>query len=369
MWLRIGCLIIKELLAVWRDPKSRFLLVAPPIIELMIFANAATQEVKNITIAVYNQDLGIPARDLVARFEGSPNFRRVIHLRGESEIATAIDSREVLMVIQIGQDFSRNVAAGQPATVQLVSDGRRSNAAQILQSYAEQIVGQYNADLAMTQPTTPPASSVVARIWFNPNMDAYWSTVPSLVVILTALGGLMVTALSVARERELGTFEQLLVSPLSPREIVVGKAVPAFIIGMAEGSLMVIAAVLIFHVPLSGSVFLLYAGMAAFLLAVIGVGLFVSSLATTQQQAILGAFAVMVPMTLLSGFASPIQNMPEWLQYMTLANPYRYFVVIVKGVFLKSMPMMDVVGNLGPLLIIASVTLASSTWLFRHRVE
>ncbi|WP_010586791.1 ABC transporter permease [Schlesneria paludicola] len=369
MWLRMACLIIKELLAVWRDPKSRFLLVAPPIIELMIFANAATQEVKNVRVGVFNQDSGIYARDLIARFEGSPNFREVVHLRSQSEIAPAIDSRTVLLVIQIGQDFSRNVAARQPTSVQLLLDGRRSNASQIMESYAEQIVGQYNAELASTNSAPPPASSVVARIWFNPNMDAYWSTVPSLVVILTALGGLMVTALSVARERELGTFEQLLVSPLSPYEIVVGKAVPAFIIGMAEGTFMVLAAVFLFHVPLSGHLYLLYAGISAFLLAIIGVGLFVSSLAKTQQQAILGAFATMVPMTLLSGFASPLQNMPEWLQYVTLMNPYRYFVVIVKGVFLKSMPPFVVVQNLGPLLLIAAITLGASSWLFRHRVE
>ena len=369
MWLRIACLIVKELLAVWRDPKSRFLLVAPPIIELLIFANAATQEVKNVSVAVFNKDRGVHSRDLIARFEGSPNFREVIHLRSQSEIAPAIDSRTVLMVLQFGAEFSRNVAAGRPASVQLILDGRRSNASQILETYAEQIVGQYNAELVMTHPVPPPASMVVARIFFNPNMDAYWSTVPSLVVILTALGGLMVTALSVARERELGTFEQLLVSPLSPHEIVIGKAVPAFLIGMAEGTLMVIAAVFLFGVPFSGSISLLYAGISAFLLAIIGVGLFVSSLAKTQQQAILGAFATMVPMTLLSGFATPIQNMPEWLQYLTLANPYRYFVVIVKGVFLKAMPATDVLANLGPLLVIAVITLSASSWLFRHRVE
>ncbi len=369
MWQRIGYLIIKELLAVWRDPKSRFLLVAPPIIEMLVFANAATQEVKNVRIAVFNQDLGVYARDLVARFEGSPNFQEVRHLRGEPEIQTVIDSREVLMVVRIGEDFSRRVAAGQPADVQLILDGRRSNASQILASYAEQMINAYNAELSQVHPIPPPASTVTTRIWFNPNLDAQWSTVPSLVVVLTALGGLMVTALSVARERELGTFAQLLVSPLSPGEIVIGKSVPAFFIGMAEGTIMVLAAVFIFHVPLQGSLLLLYTGMAAFLMAVIGVGLFVSSLSKTQQQAILGAFSCMVPMTLLSGFASPIENMPEWLQYMTLANPYRYFIVIVKGVFLKSMPVYDVLGNLGPLIVIAAVTLSASMLLFRRRAE
>lgn len=369
MWQRIRNLILKELLAVWRDPKSRFLLVAPPIIELFIFANAATQEVKNVRIAVYNQDQGIYARDLIARFEGSPNFREVRRLSAEQEIASAIDSRSALMVIQIGEDFSRLVAAGQPARVQLILDGRRSNAAQILANYAQQIVGEYNTELIQVHPTQPPASTVLTRIWFNPNLDAKWSTVPSLVVVLTALGGLMVTALSVARERELGTFSQLLISPLSPGEIVIGKSIPAFLIGVAEGTLMVAAAVFLFRIPLVGSLALLYLGMSAFLLAMIGVGLFVSSLAKTQQQAILGAFSCMVPMTLLSGFASPIGNMPEWLQYLTLANPYRYFIVIVKGVFLKSMPVHDVLSNVGPLIAIAAVTLSVSTVLFRRRTE
>jgi ABC-2 type transport system permease protein len=367
MWWRIFFLIVKELRAVWRDPKSRFLLVAPPIIELLVFANAATQEVKNVNIAVFNQDQGTYARDLLARFEGSPNFREVRHLHSEREIAPAIDSRSALMVVQIGADFSRQIAAGCPTRVQVLLDGRRSNAAQILSSYAAQIVNQYNAELAQVLRTPPPASTVVTRIWFNPNMDAAWSTVPSLVVVLTALGGLIVTALSVARERELGTFEQLLVSPLSPGEIVIGKSVPSFLVGMAEGTVMVAAAVFLFHVPLSGSLIVLYSGMAAFLLAVIGVGLFVSSLAKTQQQAILGAFSCMVPMTLLSGFASPIENMPDWMQTLTYANPYRYFIVIVKGVFLKSMPLDLALQNLWPLVAIAVVTLTGSTRLFRQR--
>lgn len=367
MWTRICNLIIKELLAIWRDPKSRLLLIGPPIIELVIFANAATQEVKNISVAVLNLDLGIHARDLVARFQGSTNFRDVRFLKHESEIAPAINSRSVMMVIRINEDFSRRLAIGEPAQVQLILDGRRSNAAQILSSYAEQIVNQYQMELSTVHPGAAAPSTVMARIWFNPNMDAYWSTVPSLVVVLTALGGLMVTALSVARERELGTFEQLLVSPLSPIEIVIGKATPAFLIGLAEGTYMVLAAKFIFHVPFNGSLILLYVGISAFLVAVIGVGLFISSFAKTQQQAILGAFSCMVPMTLLSGFASPIENMPEWMQYLTLMNPYRYFVVIVKGVFLKSMPARDVLTNLGPLCVIGLFTLIGSSWLFRRR--
>jgi ABC-2 type transport system permease protein len=369
MGQRIFSLIIKELLAVWADPKSRFILLGPPVFELVLFAYAATQEVKNVKVAVLNEDTGTLARDLVARFEGSPNFREVVHLRAVPDIARAIDSRSVLMVIHIREDFSRQVAAGQLAAVQLILDGRSSNSAQILAGYAEAIIDGYAAELAQARASPPPASTVLARAWFNPNLDALWSTVPSLVAILVAIEGLMITALSVAREREMGTFEQLLVSPLSPLEIVIGKTVPAILIGLGEGTLVVAVARLYFRVPLAGSLGLLYAAMTTYLLAVVGIGLFISSLTLTQQQAILGTFATMVPMVLLSGFASPVENMPDWLQTVTLANPVRHFVVIVKGVFLKAMPAADVLHSLWPLAVLAVLTLSAATWLFRRRTE
>jgi ABC-2 type transport system permease protein len=369
VWLRIRSLFIKELLAVWRDPKGRVVLLVPPVIQMLVFSYAATQEVKNVRIAVLNEDMGIHARDLVARFEGSPNFREVVHLAADSEITRAIDARSVLMVVHIRQDFSREVAAGRQASVQLILDGRSANSSLILGGYAQQIINAYNAELFQTHrgPLSEPASIVVARSWFNPNLDAIWSTVPSLVGILVALEGLMVTGLSVARERELGTFDQLLVSPLGPAETILGKTAAAFLVGIAEGTLMTSVAVFFFHIPLSGSVALLYASMAVYLLAMLGVGLFISSLANTQQQAILGTFSFMVPMMLLSGFASPIENMPDWLQCATLANPVRHFMVIVKGVFLKALPARDVLASLWPLVLIATVTLTGSTFFFRRR--
>jgi ABC-2 type transport system permease protein len=369
MWLRIRSLIIKELLAVWRDPKSRFILLGPPVIEMFIFAYAATQEVKNVNVGIYNRDTGIYARDLVARFEGSPNFRQVVHLLAEPQIKSEIDSRRVLLVVHIRDDFSRELAAGRPASVQLILDGRSPNASQILAGYAEQIIEAYNNELAAARSTPVAASTVLTRVWFNPNLDALWSTVPGLVAILVALEGLMITGLSVARERELGTFEQLLVSPLSPREIVVGKTVPAMIIGLAEGVLMVTVAVFYFRIPFTGSLFMLFVSTCAYLMAILGIGLFISSAARTQQQAILGTFSCMVPMILLSGFASPIENMPDWLQAVTLVNPVRHFMVIVKGVFLKAMPARDVLDNLWPLLVISLGTFSAATWLFRRRAE
>ena len=213
------------------------------------------------------------------------------------------------------------------------------------------------------------ANRFFRHAWFNPNLDPKWSTVPALVAILTTLMGLMITGLSVARERELGTFDQLLVSPLSPTEILVGKSVPALLIGVLEATGMVLVGVVVIGVPFRGSVGLLYLSMVVYLAALIGVGLLVSSLARTQQQAILYSFMFMVPAMLLSGFATPVENMPEWLQAITLANPVRHFMAILKGLFLKGLPASELARMLVPLVAIASVTLTSASWLFRRRME
>lgn len=366
---RVVSLIIKELLALWRDRKSRLILVVPPVVQMLVFSFAATEEAKNVPMGVLNRDGGTASRDLIARFEGSRTFTRIDYLSSDKEMARAIDSRKALMVLHIPPDFSRDVSAGRPTDVQLVLDGRRSNAAQLVAGYSSSIIEVYSADLARPRHTPRPASVVVARIWFNPNLLSTWHSVPSLVAILTTLMGLVVTALSVARERELGTFEQLLVSPLSPAEIIIGKTAPALLVGTAEATVMVLVGVLAFRVPLHGSLALLYAAMLVYLLAVIGVGLFVSALAKTQQQAILGAFVFMVPAMLLSGFASPIENMPDWLQYVSYANPVRYFMVIVKGVFLKDMPASVALTHIWPMALIAVVTLSAATWLFQRRME
>lgn len=365
----VRTLIVKELLAAWRDPRSRFLLIGPPLLELLLFTFAATQDVTNVRMAVVNQDYGTAARDLIARFEGSPNFTEVRRLRGVADIAPAIDSHGVLMVLHIGPDFSRELMAGRPGSVQLILDGRRSNAAQLVAGYAQAILDAYDRELAAQRREPQPPSAAISRVWFNPNRETTWNSVPGLVVILTAVMGLVVTALSVARERELGTFEQLLVSPLQPLEIIVGKTMPALLIGLAEATMIIAAGVVIFRVPFQGSLLLLYASMVVYLAAVIGVGLFISSLARTQQQAILGAFVFLVPAITLSGFASPIENMPDWLQWVTLANPIRHFLVIAKGLFLKDLPAVEVLRNVWPLVVIAAATLSASTWLFRHRIE
>jgi ABC-2 type transport system permease protein len=369
MWGRLRALIVKELLAILRDPKGRTVLIGPPVVQLLIFSYAATLEVSNVDVAVLNRDAGRWGTELVQRIAGSETFREIVLLTGLGEARAALDQRRVLAVIQIGPEFSRAIEAGRPAEVQILLDGRRSNAAQIVAGYLERIIGDLGTATARDVIAGAPDDALVVRNWFNPNLEYVWYTVPSLVAVISLLIGLIVTALSVARERELGTFDQLMVSPLRTHEILLGKMTPPLLIGLSHATLYVVVAVLVFGVPLRGSLLLLYLSLVVYLAAVIGVGLLISSLSTTQQQAILGAFLFAAPAILLSGFATPIENMPDWLQPLTMVNPLRHFLVVVKGVFLKGLPANEVFLNTVPLVLIALATLTAAAWLFRRRME
>lgn len=368
-WTRLRALIVKELLAVLRDPKSRLILIGPPIIQLMVFSYAATLEVRNVDVAVWNQDGGHWSHELVQRIDGSPTFRNVWSADSPSALRQAMDRQQVIAAVGIGPTFSRDIEAGRPADVQVILDGRRSNASQIVGGYLTEIVARIAAATPAGQRAMPSIVKVVPRNWFNPNLIFQWFMVPNLVASIALLIGLTVTSLSVARERELGTFDQLMVSPLRTHEILIGKLTPPMMIGLFHITLYIVAAVFIFGIPLRGSLVLLYGSSLFFLGSVVGLGLFISALSLTQQQAILGAFLFLVPAMLLSGFATPIENMPVWLQPVTYANPLRYFLVIVKGVFLKDIPAAEVLHETIPLAIIAVVTLSVAAWLFRQRVE
>jgi ABC-2 type transport system permease protein len=368
MWRRLKALVKKELLAMLRDPKSRIVLIGPPIIQLFVFSYAATLDVTNVDIAALNRDAGRWGVEFIQRVAGSPVFRAVKPLTGEGDIQRVIDNRDVIAAIQIGPEFSRRIEAGLPAKIQVVLDGRRSNAAQIVQGYLSQIARGLGGDISARAGVAPPGNAIVERFWFNPNLKYIWFTVPNLVGLIAMLIAIVVTGQSVARERELGTHEQLMVSPLRIHEIIVGKTLPPLMIGLFHGTLFISFAVFFFHVPFRGSLFLLYVALVLFLASIIAVGLFVSSLAQTQQQAFLGVFSFAAPAVMLSGFATPIENMPDWLQTITLANPLRHFLVIVKGAFLTGMPAGEILRNAMPLVIIAAVLLVAASAFFRRRV-
>jgi ABC-2 type transport system permease protein len=369
VWERIRALIVKELLAIWKDKRSRAVIVLPPLLQLIVFGYAATFDVSHVATAIYNEDSGLAAREFIARFEGSRTFQIIGHLNRDAEIKEVIDPKRASLIVHVGQTFSRDLAAHRPAKVQLIVDGRESNTALIILGYASRIVADFNEEWLQDHGESLPPARLVVRSWFNPNLESRWFIVPGIVALLTLVVTTVVTALSVAREREMGTFEQLLVTPFRPFEILIGKSVPAMIIGIVEGTVIVVVGVLWFGVPLRGSLYLLYAGLFLYILAVIGIGLMISSVSRTQQQAILGAFLFVVPAVILSGFATPIANMPPSIQHLTFINPMRYFLIIVRGTFLEGLPAELVYARLWPMAVIAAATLTGASWMFRRRLE
>ncbi len=366
---RILALIWKEILAVMRDPKSRISILLPPVIQLVIFTSAATLDVKNVPIGILNRDNGEQAFELVQRFQGTPFFNRIVYLKSVEEITPFIDNQKGVMVVSIDEQFSRNLDQNLPAAIQLILDGRKSNTAQIVSGYSTSIIEQFNQDFSAKAGIYQQNAELVPRFWYNPNALYSWYNIPSLVCTLTMLSCLVVTTQSIARERELGTFDQLLVSPLVTVEILIGKTIPGILVGMLEGTLLMGLGILIYQVPFTGSLALFFLSQFTFVCAISGVGLFISSLCSTQQQAMLGTFIFVLPSVLLSGFATPIENMPAWLQPATYLMPLRYMLINTKGVFLKAMPANIILENVWPMAIIALFTLSIAAVFFRRRFQ
>lgn len=368
MFDHILALTIKEFLALFKDKRSRMVVIIPPLIQLLVFGYAASFDLNAVPYAVYDRDHGQAARELLGRFAGSPTFELVGDINHQAEIPGLVDGRTVMLVVQIGPRFTADISAGRTAPLQVLIDGRNSNSAQIALNDVNQIVAQFNQDWIESHGLQGAPSSLVTRAWYNPNLESRWYFVSGLVGLLTLVVTMMVTALSVAREREQGTFDQLLVTPLRPIEILIGKAMPGVVIGVFEASVVVVLAVFWFGVPLVGELWVLYLGILLFVMAAVGVGLMISSLAVTLQQALLGAFLFMVPAVVLSGFATPIANMTPVVQVITLVDPLRYYLVILRGVFLEGAGFDLLRDQMWPLALIALATLGAAGWLFRHRM-
>ncbi|HKK16883.1 MAG TPA: ABC transporter permease [Gammaproteobacteria bacterium] len=365
---RIIALTIKELLAILRDKKSRFVLIGPPIVQLIVFGYAATFDLNDIPVAVYNEDHSVASRELVASVVGSPHFRKVASIDHDGQIAPLIDNKDALMVLHIGPRFNDYLKQAKSAQVQVIIDGRNSNNALLTLGYLRTIFTDFNITWSHKHGLPGPPATLNIRPWYNESLLSRWFIVPGIVGLLTLVVTTIVTSLSVAREREAGTFDQLLVTPLRPVDILVGKAVPGILIGLLEGSFILLMVVYWFGVPLRGNVGALYLGLFLFLFSAVGIGLMISSLAVTQQQGILGAFLFLVPSVILSGFATPIANMPDAVQYLTYINPLRYFLIILRGVFLEGDSYNLLFDQYWPMAIIALVALSLAGWLFRHRM-
>jgi len=367
--LRIVALIRKELLAILKDPRSRVSLFLPPVLQCLIFGYAATYDLTNVPYAVLDQDRSAASHDLLAALDGSGVFHRVARLYRQADVKRVIDQESALIVVQIGQDFARRLAAGEPANIQVIADGRNSNTAGIAVGYVGAIVDGFNADWAAGHGGAPPPLRATMRAWYNANLETRWFMVPALIGTLTFLQTLLLTAMSVAREREQGTFDQLLVTPFRPVEIMVGKALPSVLIGLIQATLILLVAQLWFRIPFAGSYLTLYAGLLLFLLAAVGMGLMLSAIVATMQQAMLYSFVILMPFALLSGLTTPLGNMPQIFQDLTLINPLRYAIDIAHRVYLEAAGLDQLVGDLWPMAIIATVTLSSAAWLFRRGLE
>jgi ABC-2 type transport system permease protein len=356
-------------LAVLKDPRGRITLFFPPIFQCLIFGYVASYDLNDVPYAVLNQDHGAASYELLARLDGSGVFHRVASLKRATDVKTIINEGRALLVIQFGQDFQRRLLTGLPADVQVVTDGRNSNTAGIATGYVGAIVEEFNAQWQADHGLQRPPIQVTTRAWFNPNLETRWSMIPSLIGTLTMMQTLLLTAMSVAREREQGTFDQLLVTPFRPAEIMAGKALPSMLVGAVQATNILLVAQLWFRIPFAGSLVTLYVGLGLFLLAAVGIGLLVSSVVATMQQAMLFAMVVMMPFALLSGLTTPISNMPKALQYVTLVNPLRYAIDIAQRVYLEGTGLGRLLPDLWPLAIIAAVTLPTAAWMFRHRLE
>ena len=367
MWYSILILIRKELQALFSTTQSIRMLIMPVILQLLIFPFAATLEVKNSTLAVYNEDGGAASIELVQRLSAAKAFPTVIMVTSEAQLKEVIDDKKALLALRFPQDFSRQMTNGQPTLIQAIIDGRRSNSAQIAFGYAQQIVQQYALEQSsQTQLQAIPAQINVENL-YNPNLEYRWFVLPSLICIITTIGCLTVTELSLAREREEGTFEQLLVSPLTPAYIMVGKMVPGILVALMQGTVIVLAAIFVYRIPFSGSVWLLYLSLFFYGLSLAGFGLLISAMCSSQQQAFLGVFGFMAPAVMLSGFTAPIENMPPFLQVIGAINPLSHAIVAIKGIFLKGYTFQQTWPQLWPLLLIAAVTLSLAYTMFIRR--
>ena len=361
MLIRLWWLIRKELQALLGNTQGRFLLIMPVLLQTALFPFAATLEVTGNTLAIYDQDGGAQSRELIERLTHMPAFTTVMPVAGEAGMTDAITGQQALIGLIIPQDFSRRLARGDTAKVQLIIDGRRSNGGQVAAGYINQVIARWQSE-------GKGLPELTVRHLYNPNIEFSWHILPSLVAIITTIGCLIVTALSVAREREEGTFDQLLVSPLTAGWIMAGKAVPGILVAVGQGTIVALAARFLYQVPFGGSTTLLMAGMVCYGLALAGIGLFVSSLCSTQQQAFLGVFSFMVPAVILSGYVSPIENMPQLFQWLAAVDPLSHFILLLKGVFLKDLGWSAAWPLLWPLLAIAGVTLSLALAMFRRHI-
>ncbi len=373
---RIWTMLVKEFIQVFRDPKMKPIIFVMPVIQLVIFGYAATTDVKNITTAIYDLDNSVLSRDIVARFAQSRYFTIIGNVYDDDTAREMIDRGRAQVVLRIDSGFSRRMLGGGSGVVQIIVDGTDSNAANIALTYTSKIVNQFSLEMLQQRldrqgvaARQPARVSIETRAWFNENLESRNFYVPGVMAILVMLTTLMLTSMAIVREKEIGTMEQIMVTPMKPSEFILGKSAPFVLIGFADVIIITLVGVLWFDVPIRGSIALLFACTALYLMTTIGAGLLISTISHTQQQAMMTTFFFGFPAILLSGFMFPIANMPAAVQYLTYANPLRYFLVIIRGIFLKGVGADILWPQMLGLLVLGIVTLTIATRRFHKTLK
>jgi ABC-2 type transport system permease protein len=363
----------------------RALLFGPPVLQLIIFGFAVNMDVETVRIAWSDQDRTPTSRDLLASFVGSHRFRMEATPSTEEEAQDLLDNGTVQGIVRVLPGFARDVERGKTTAVQVLIDGTNSNTAAIVSSYATTVVNSYanRAFLEQSQKRLVartlaeggpvslnlPQLRLQSRVWFNPDLKSRNYFVPGVVVNILTLVTLMLTAMAIVREKEIGTMEQLMVTPIQPLELIIGKTAPFAVVGLLDTVLITTVALLIFRVPFRGSVWVLLVCTILFLLTTLGTGLFISTISQTQQQAMMSSFFFFMPAFMLSGFAFPIRNMPLPVQYLTFLNPVRYFMEIVRNLFLKGSGISVLWPQMLALLIFGLTILVLSSLRFHKRLD
>jgi len=363
---RIKQLVIKEFIQVLRDKRMKAIVFVIPVLQTLVFGFAVTTDVNNIPTAVVDLDKSAQSRELVRRLESSGYFQVKAMPDDPAAAHDTLERSAATMVLQIDRGFAKALSRKSNTAVQVIVDGTDSNTATVALDYAARIIRTYSQELS-----GPGAVriDVRSRAWYNPELRSKNYNVPGVIAMVIMLTSLLLTSMAIVREREIGTMEQLMVTPLRPAELILGKTIPFAIIAFFDMVLITASGVLIFQVPINGPLWLLPFSTSVYLLSILGTGLFISTIARTQQQALMATFLFYMPSVLLSGFLFPVENMPLLFQYVTYVNPLQYFLVIIRGIFLKGNGIMVLWPQIAALFILGVVVLSMSSLRFKKRLE
>lgn len=371
-FLRLRELVRKEFLQLFRDKRNRVLLFVAPLLQLLIFGYVVNYDIRYIRVALIDYSHTAESRSLAENFTASGIFHITHHLTSDQQMTELLLQGAVDMAVKIPSDFAADIRSGKTAPIQILADGSMSNMAAMRIAYAVTVIDAFNRKtLSELYPRQMSYGRIDARIrtWYNPNLDSQYFFVPGIVSFLVMLTSLLLTSIAIIREKEIGTMEQLIVTPIKSYEFILGKTIPYIIVSLVQMILVVIFAVFWFEIPLKGSLLLLFFTTILFLMSTLGIGLFISTIASTRQQAMMTTFFVLLPFLLLSGFIFPIANMPQIVQWITYLNPLRFFLIIIRGIFLKGVGLDVLWPQVLSLAILGAVVFTGAIARFKKRLD